>query len=226
MRCLPEEDSLGWGKTVKKPLASDTANAIGVVGGLASTIALYQLEPWLAYVALCLLASWVTSLVYLVRGRTINRIKRGVSEVERHLKDAMFQPDIVVAFTRTSAVFAGILSVRMGIPEILVINRPPSTDPETGVRTFQVGRGVSLDAEVFTGRNLLIVGYITETGSSLQTGIEYLLAQGIPKGRMRIATLYCTHAARKKLPSIFVVHETSEEVLEELPWIDGPYNRV
>ncbi|MCI5207493.1 MAG: hypothetical protein D3910_01575 [Candidatus Electrothrix sp. ATG2] len=176
-------------------------------------------------VAICLLASWVTALTYRVRNRTINRIKKGVAQVEKHLRDEKFLPEVVVAFSRTSAVFAGILSVRMDVPEVIAINRRSFTNDNTGVRIYQVGCGISLDPDAFASQHLLIVDYFVETGATLQAGIEYLLSQGIPKDRMKIAALYCTPAARKKFPEIFIVHETSEEVLEELPWIDGAYSR-
>lgn len=211
---------------MKQRLTSDAAHVIGIVGGLASTIALYQIHPWIAYSAICLLAAWVTALVYRARSRTIDGIKRGVSAVERHLKEAKFQPDIVIAFSRTSAVFAGILAVRMEVTALLVIHHLPTIKTDTGTRTFQVGSGVSLDPTAFAGHDLLVVAYVLETGTSLQTGIEYLISQGVARDRMKIAALYCTPAARKKFPEVFVVHETSEDVLDDLPWLDAPYKRV
>lgn len=211
---------------MKKRLASDAAHAIGIVGGLASTIGLYQIHPWIAYSAMCLLAAWVTALVYRARSRTIDEIKKGVWAIERHLKEAGFRPDIVIAFSRTSAVFAGILSVRMGVDALLVIHRVPEVNTDDGTRTFHVGFGVSLDPGKFAGRNLLVVAYFLETGTSLQTGLEYLTSQGIARDRMKVTALYCTPAGRKRFPGVFVVHQTSEEVLDGLPWLDGPYGRV
>ena len=202
------------------------ANIVGIVMGLFGVVPLYQAHPALAGAALAALGSWIAIVFAAHWNRTLRAIKRGVAEIEEHLKKKGFHPDIIVAFTRTSAVVAGMLAVRMKLPELLVVNRHPISNDQTKSRTFRVGDGISLDAAKFRGRKVLVVSYLIETGSSLECGIEFLRSQEIPTEDIKIVSLYATPGAHHRFPNIYAVHETSKEVLQNLPWIDGVYDRL
>ncbi len=211
---------------MKLSSSSEVLQAITVVGGLASTVALYQWQPWLAFAAFLVLTAWVATVRYQNRNRAMRIINDGASELKSRLQDESFHPDVIVAFTRTSAVFAGILAVRLKVAELLAIPRQSFKDPTTWARVLAPGDGIALDGSTYDGRKVLVVSYIVETGGSLENGLKFLLEKGVPREAIQMVSLYCTPAAKTRFPDLIVVHETSEDVLAQLPWVDGTYPRL
>ncbi len=205
----------------------EVTNIIGIVTGIAGTIALWSTNRDLALGSSVVILTLAFLLAYRRKTRYFRELKRGIKVILEFLHQKKYTPDIMVAFTRTSAVLAGMLSVNLSVEQLLVISRKTKFNEDGLVehREFEIGSEISLNKEEFSGKKVLIVFIAVETGTTLKDGLEFLRKQGLSE-KMEVVALYITPGARTAFPDVFAVYETSRDITKGLPWIFGEYKRV
>ena len=165
-------------------------------------------------------------ILFEFKYKYFRKLIKGLEVIEEKLRRDNFNPNLIIAFTRTSGIFAGMLATKMKIEELLVINRRVKHEHEGDkIRDFDVGYSISLNQNELESKKILVVSYTMETGSSLKRGMDYLKNQGI-KSDIKIATLYISTGAKTRFHEVFYVFETAEDTFSKLPWIKGEYPRI
>jgi hypoxanthine phosphoribosyltransferase len=204
------------------------ANIVGIVAGVVGLIPLYSFNPFLCMATFVVIVAWSSYILFGYKIRNLSTIKKGIISIEEKLKEDKYHPDILIAFTRSSAILAGMLAIRMKIEELLVINRrivrEKSKSPDF-LQNYDVGYSISLNADELSKKRILIVYYVIETGIALMSGVDYLRSQGLGDN-LKVVSLYASPDAQKRFPDVFAVHVTSSNVLDDVPWAFGEYHRL
>jgi len=150
-------------------------------------------------------------------------LRQGILILETELDKRKILPKVLITINRNGAIAAGILSIRMKIEEVICIPRKKKQKiNDSGIREFEVGRGVKLDSAKINHKECLIVSMLIDSGVSLESGLAYLESMGI-KGDIPIATVYVSHSALYKRENIIYAYKVQDgnQILNKQPWIVG-----
>lgn len=150
-------------------------------------------------------------------------ISEGLIAIDNKLREDNFHPDMIIAFSRSSAVLAGMLANHLKVVELMVIPRKRNSNPKPG---FEVGYCLALDANQLANKKILVVFYAIESGMTLENGLDFLRNQGLDDN-WRVVSLYISPVAKRRYRDVFAVHvTTTADVMIETPWTVGEYHRV
>jgi hypothetical protein len=199
---------------------------LGALAVIANAGAIYQYgsqEPWL-FVACPFVVAGAVLLPLHRRLFAFVRIRRLLTTCEACMRTEGIRSSLLIAFDRSSAIFAGMLAQRLGVSEIVALPRSASLD-DTGRRRVVVGRGITVGLEGPEARDLstaVVVVFYLRTGATLDAGLAAIGGHGFPG---RIVALYATEGALAQWPRVAYLHKVSpgDPPDENFPWINGPY---
>jgi hypoxanthine phosphoribosyltransferase len=110
-----------------------------------------------------------------------------LSQAEK-IRQSGFKPGVIVGVTRGGWVPARVLSDFLGIPALVTVRVEFYLGVAETKNEPVLTQGISA---VVTGKNVLIVDDVADTGKSLQLAREHVLQQGATE--VRIATVYRKH---------------------------------
>jgi hypothetical protein len=167
-------------------------------------------------------SSWRRLLGYWV-------IRRDLSLAEALLNDRGISATSVVAFDRSSGIYAGMLAQRLGIGDYLVLPRSAkNASASYAPRQVSIGHGLLLDTTSLPGdAGTLIVVFHLRTGSTLEAGMEFLRQQAI-NFTGTVLAIYATPGGASRWPHALCVHRTKNDTSpnENFPWIRGTYKHL
>lgn len=203
-------------------------NALTVVAGLIALYAFGTAHPWMFYVYPIILLS-VVLMPYWRRVFGYWIVRRDLSSAEDLLHSRGITPKTIIAFDRSSGIYAGMLAQRYAIGDYLVLPRA-ATKPEAASvpRQVSVGEGLRLGENAWRDTsNILILVFHLRTGSTLEAGMEFLKQQHI-EFRGTILAIYAAAGGAARWPSVLCVHRIMNNVApnENFPWIRGLYQHL
>jgi|ERR1700674_4977399 len=202
-------------------------NILAIIGGLITIYEFADKFPWVLYLyAPVLLIAIVLPIWRRLFGYWI--IRRDLSLAEDLLRTRGITPTAIIAFDRSSAIFAGMLAQRIGIGEVLAVPRISSVTTAAGEpRRIVVGSRLKLDwGEINISRALVLVFHL-RTGATLDAGMRFLKRQDVDfKGH--IIALYATKGGIARWPGALCVHTISHDFVpnENFPWMSGKYRHL
>jgi hypothetical protein len=193
---------------------------LSVAANIVGLIEFGSANPWL-YVVLVVLVAAVVVWTIASRSQTYLSIRRALSEAEKEMRRSKLNPSRLIAFDRSSAVFAGMLCQRMHIAEVLVLPRR-AVQPVAGkAREIKVGDDVVFTPSQSAGDDLIFV-YHLRTGSTLEAGLRALGSHG---ANLPILALYATAGAKAQWPGVIAVQMIRAGFVpnERFPWMSSDY---
>ncbi len=168
---------------------------------------------WLKYtigitIVLVVAFSAVASIAHKLFGYWT--IRRQLNLVEDILKAKSIAPRAIVAFDRSSGIFAGMLAQRLSIGELLVLPRSVASEDRGKPRHIMVGKGLRFNVEMKKAfANSVVFVYHLRTGATLEAGMEFLEDQQVAT-KSEIVALYATRGGQARWPSAITVHTIDE----------------
>ena len=207
------------------------ASYIGIITGIIGTITLFQSHPFLAGIAIILIISGISWLLFVKYFYSHLLIKRGIKQLLQKLKDQNFVPDVLVAFSRSGATVAGMISVNLGIQELLVISRKlidSKKVKQNSTDRFLFTPYTKLNPEELNKRKLLVVFMVIDTADTLKAGLDFLKDHEINVENVQVATICISPGARRRWNNVIFSYETTkiESFLDHLPWIIEGYHHI
>lgn len=204
---------------------------IGMVTGIASTAALIPTQPFLAGLSLMLI---IISLLYILFIRyfySYALIRRGIRKILQIIKKDNFMPDLLISFSRSGAVASGMLSVNLGVQELLVFSRrliESGDNKNIATEKFSFSPYSQVNKEEVNKKKTLIVFMVLDTAETLRVGLEYLKEHGINTEDVKIATFFISPGVRQRWPDIIYAYEIAniKAFLDNLPWLSDKYHHV
>jgi hypothetical protein len=197
---------------------------IAVAANVLGVIQFGTRYPWTyALLALVVIAAIIAPLSD--RFLTYWRLRDILRRAELRLSEQGIRPECLIAFDRSSAIYAGMLCQRLAIGEMLVLPRR-ATEPsiETAPRIIVVGEGVEIQYSEERLAKCLIVVFHLRTGATFEAGIQVLTQNGKPFPG-RVLAIYATNGAIARWPRVVWVERVPPGYVpnERLPWLSGPY---
>ena len=134
-------------------------------------------------------------------------------DLARMVRDSGYKPDVVVAIARGGFVPARLLCDFLRIENLVSIQSQHWTEAAKVAEKAIIKFPYDLD---LTGRKVLIVDDIVDTGESLMLARDYVLRKWRP-GEVRIAVLQWISPVAKLKPDYYVV-EVTEWLWFQYPW--------
>ena len=204
-------------------MAKKTEFLIGSLGTLASVVALTLDHP-IAAIAILLTAVAAIVVMYALVGLAwIREMRAGLKHFAVVFKNSSYQPDLVIAFSRTGAFFAQALAIHLGIEEIMVLPRrthPERAGPDKPIPR-DIGIGLKLDGLTMQARFPLLVEFHADTSETLQAALKYLREQGVRTDTIPVVSLYVTPSFARDWPHVRYYKAQSDKnaTRSRLPWI-------
>jgi hypoxanthine phosphoribosyltransferase len=160
----------------------------------------------------------------------VDDIRDGLLKLRYELSREKFIPDVIVSFTRSASILAGMLATdhKLAVRHLLAIPRSVD-DRDRAPRRYVFGEVIErLNPKYFLGKKVLIVFFHVDTGEGLNTGLEYLEQQGVAlvKDNIRVCTLFATPRGIQRHPHLIYAYEDSSarERLNQMFWVIGSYD--
>ena len=172
-----------------------------VLSFVRGIVSLWDRQPYYAAAFLIIALLFVLWLVYRCFHRSLRELVRGLSIIGDKVRDSGYQPDVLIAFNRSGCVVAGMLSVRLGVQEVIAVGRHQKDlvhDHEP--RQFDVGTLMSLHAKKLLNRKPLITFLLMDTANTLREGLAWLKQGGV-EGDFPVATIYLTPSTKLSAPN-------------------------
>lgn len=198
---------------------------LAIIGGLITVYEFSEKHPWLLYAYPLVI---LVGLILLVWRRVFGYwiIRRDLDRAEELLRSHGIVPNLVIAFDRSSGIFAGMLAQRLGIGELLVFPRSvPPSETDAGPRRIIVGTGVRVP-KLDLSKALVFVFHL-RTGATLEAGMTFMKQQHLDfKGH--VIALYATKGGSARWPKALCVHTIAQNFIpnENFPWIKGKYKHL
>ncbi len=196
---------------------------IAVVADIGGVIAFVKDYPTIWTYA-SVFSTTVVLVLYWVGTKKYRDIRAVLKVAERIIRESGEQPELLIAFDRSSAIFASMLAQRLGIGQVLTVPRDTAPPVEIGgPRQVRVGHEAYLIGPPAVTRSAVIVFHL-RTGSTLEAGLRCLESTGV-RFSGNVIAIYATAGGRARFPQAVVVKEvsTSEAPNENFPWVDGRY---
>jgi hypoxanthine phosphoribosyltransferase len=160
----------------------------------------------------------------------VDDIRDGLHKLRSELLRKKFVPDIIISFTRSASILAGMLATdhKLAVRHLLTI--PRSVDyRDRAPQRYIFGEVIeSLNPAYFIGKKMLIVFFHIDTGEGLRTGLEFLERQGVDleKVHIQVCTLFVTpRAIQRQRNIIFAIEDAAaRERLKQMFWVLGEYD--
>ena len=141
-------------------------------------------------------------------------IERWSKDIVKKVLESGYEPEIVIGLARGGLVPARLISDYLNIKDLYAVKTEHWGVTATPDGKAKLAQGLQVD---ISGRKILVVDDITDTGQSLKLAVEHI-AQQNPKEIRSATLLHITH-------SKYVPHYYSEEVPEEnWTWFIFPWN--
>jgi hypothetical protein len=197
---------------------------IAVAANLLAVVQFGNQFPWTyALLALAVVAALLAPLSD--RFLTYWKLRAVLSRAEQLISEQGIRPECLIAFDRSSAIYAGMLCQRLAIGEMLVLpRRAIASSIETAPRSIVVGDGVEVQySEERLAKSLVLVFHL-RTGATFEAGIRVLT----PPGKQfpgRVLAIYATDGAIARWPRVLCVKRIPPGYVpnDKLPWLSGPY---
>lgn len=196
-----------------------------IIANLAAIIQFGNENKWL-YVLL------IVVFICIFVAETLNplffiyKLRKLLAEAEQLISHIHgFRPKRVVAFDRSSAIFAGMLCQRMAIGEIISLPRFATNTNDITPRSVTVGAACTIQLSDNELKETLVLVFNLRTGSTLEAGLRALSDGRNCSFPGKILALYATDGGIALWPNVLVVRKCTpgEVPNERLPWIEGPY---
>jgi hypothetical protein len=219
-------------KGVMRPRAqlswTPLVNALGIIGSLLVLVQLADKYQWVLYVYPAIIVT-AFLLPFWSKISGYWKIRRDLALAERLLKERGIHPERIIAFDRTSGIFAGMLAQRLELGEVVLLPRTTTRAPkqEGGRRQISVGKGLALTGPGIAHWNSLVVVFHLRRGDTLEAANRFFEEQGHPF-QGNILAIYATKEGRTRWPRTIAVHLINEGFVPSkvFPWIGGKYNPV
>lgn len=199
---------------------------ITIVGGIISILTAWNEHPTISLV--CGGAVFVAGITMLLTRtrRSYRELRNGLRILMKQFRSQNFTPDIIIAFSRSGVTLAGMLSVNLGVEEIIAVTRQKGSDPATKRPVYDVGSKVNVAGPDLEKRKILVLFLVIDSAETLKSGLNYLEKRGINVNSVKIATFYISTGARNRWPDIVFAYESDDarRVLSQLPWIVDEYH--
>lgn len=199
---------------------------LAIAANIVGIVQFGQEQPWLYTILVTLIVLLFISF-FFARFRSFLDLKKILREAENSVRELNVMPHQLIAFDRSSAIFAGMLGQRLSIGRILVLPRSASAVSEFSPRSIIVGAGVNVALDSADLHSSLVVVFHLRTGATLEAGLKAItpVAGGSPAG---ILAFYASPGGLARWPNVKVVRvcRPGEAPDESLPWISGPYNHL
>jgi hypothetical protein len=200
---------------------------LNLIALAASLIAIYEFSdshPWVVYAAPLAFAAIVVAIFHR-RLFAYWILRRNLSRAHKLLFDEGIRPSLIVAFDRSSGIYAGMLAQRIALSSVLGLPRTfklPSSPSKA--KHIVIGEGVMLDPSCDLLDNPLILVFHLRTGATLDAGLEFFRESGI-QFQGRIIVIYGTRGATARWPQVLCVNTITQNVVpnEEFPWMHREY---
>jgi hypoxanthine phosphoribosyltransferase len=206
------------------------AGVFGIVTCIVAIFLMFEKQPVLALISGILILILVCLVFIYPKIKSYRYIKNGMHKILSELKSQNIRPNVLVAFNRTGAAFAGMIGVNIGVQEIVTICKIRSEEKLASPRgkyKYSLSSIIELNDQRLKEKiNILIIFYVIDTARSLEQGLKYLSERGIELENVRIATMFITPGARHRFPNVIYFKESSDsrDALHNLPWVIGDYN--
>lgn len=208
------------------PLTS-VARIAGLIGVAANVIAVAEFgshHEW-TYALLGFFVAATLAIPPSSKLLAYYSIRKLLKDAEDTLRKEQIQPDRLIAFDRSSAIYAGMLAQRLGISEVISLPRsarPPQT-PLTP-RTVVVGERFRIEYDEEYMKKSAIIVFHLRTGATLRAGLEALVPTGAAFPG-RILALYASEGGIAHWRDVlYVQHVPQGKVPQDVfPWMSGAY---
>ncbi len=134
-------------------------------------------------------------------------------ELAKKVKESGYKPDVIVAVARGGFVPARLLCDFLGVENLLSLQSQHWTEAAKAAERAIIKFPYKVD---LTGKKVLLVDDIVDTGESLALAKKYILENWRPK-ELRIATLQWIKPVAKIKPDYYLI-EVTEWVWFQYPW--------
>lgn len=134
-------------------------------------------------------------------------------ELAKKIKESGFKPDVVVAVARGGFIPARLICDFLGVENLLSLQSQHWTEAAKAAERAIIKFPYKID---LTGKKVLLVDDIVDTGESLALAKKYILENWRPK-ELRIATLQWIKPVAKIKPDYYLI-EVTEWVWFQYPW--------
>ncbi|OYT49046.1 MAG: phosphoribosyl transferase [Desulfurococcales archaeon ex4484_42] len=134
-------------------------------------------------------------------------------ELAKKIKESGFKPDVVVAVARGGFIPARLICDFLGVENLLSLQSQHWTEAAKAAERAIIKFPYKVD---LTGKKVLLVDDIVDTGESLALAKKYILENWRPK-ELRIATLQWIKPVAKIKPDYYLI-EVTEWVWFQYPW--------
>jgi len=134
-------------------------------------------------------------------------------ELAKKVKESGYKPDVIVAVARGGFVPARLLCDFLGVENLLSLQSQHWTEAAKAAERAIIKFPYKVD---LTGKKVLLVDDIVDTGESLALAKKYILENWKPK-ELRIATLQWIKPVAKIKPDYYLI-EVTEWVWFQYPW--------
>ena len=142
-----------------------------------------------------------------------NDIVKWSRELAKKVKESGYKPDVIVAVARGGFVPARLLCDFLGVENLLSLQSQHWTEAAKAAERAIIKFPYKVD---LTGKKVLLVDDIVDTGESLALAKKYILENWRPK-ELRIATLQWIKPVAKIKPDYYLI-EVTEWVWFQYPW--------
>jgi hypoxanthine phosphoribosyltransferase len=206
------------------------SSILGVVSGIAGIISLIHTNPVLAYISFSVLLFATAALLLrkILFAQII--IRNCIKTILRKLNRQNYNPDVIIAFSRSGAIAAGAIAINLSIQKVIVIPRILNEEISdmNHERRFYFDNSVLLQSDSFNDKKILVVAFSMFTSETVKAGIEYLDSNNINPSDLKVATISVSDGAIRAFPDVIYSKRTNrpENYLNYIPWLLDKYPLV